>query len=229
MAARAGRIRAMIVAADAKLAAALQSALQQHGMEADMAASAQEAVALFAAFRPVIVVIDCALAAGAGLVRQFAAEPGCGVLAITSDGALADGAQDQVSRPLMLGEVVARVRALHRRIAWPGTPSAGSIVVDHVRPSIAREDGAAILLDEAEYRVLITLLDARGTAVSRDWLGRVALPGIPVGDGQRIGAVVEALRRQLVAVGAGAGAIRSVRGQGYVIADPAMFRRIGER
>lgn len=225
---RAGRIRVLIIADVVTLAASVQSALHDAGMEADMAATADEAVALSERFRPAVVLVDFALPgrAGPALARHFAAA-GCGVLAIADDVSPDDGVHDHVPRPPSMREVAARVRALHRRMVRPEVAPAGSILVDHEMRGLARYGGPPVPLDGAEYLVLTTLLEARGTAVSREWLARVAALGH--GAPARVDAVVDALRRRLAGLGGRAGVIQRVRGQGYVIADPAMFRSVGER
>ncbi len=225
MAAPDGRPRVLTVSDVPARASALQSALLRARMVAELASGAQEARTLLERFRPEVAVIDFALADGAGgeLARDFAAA-GCLVLAI-ADAVEPEGAvHDHVAPPLHVGEVVARVRALHRRMAGAGA----AIEVGQRSRSLSCAGAAAVMLEDAEFHILITLIEARGTAVSREWLARVAVPGVASDAAARVDALVLSLRRQLAALGAGQSAIRAVRGQGYVLADPAMFRSVEE-
>lgn len=219
------RLRVLVVTDAAVLAAAAQTALQREGIEVDLAASAAEALARIESFRPAIVLVDLDLADGAGadLAARLAASPDLGVM---TTGHTPSGTRDHVAKPIAAPDLVARVRGLHRRLARPGRRVAGALLVDHARRTITG-GGAALMLSDAENLVLATLLEARGSVVSRDWLGRLALQAAHSED-RRIDTLIGALRGRLAAIGGGAQSIRAVRGQGYVIADPAMFRVVAE-
>ncbi len=225
----AGRIHVLIVADIATLAAAAQAALQRDGMAVEIAATPAEATDLAERFRPEIIVVDLNLAENAGppLVRHFSAMPGRGVLALAdarTDGA---GAHDVMPMPLAPHELVRRVRSLRWRTARPGSPPAGTLLLDHPSRAILREGAMPVALTAAEHLILTELLEARGALVSRDWLARIALKGAPpVGGG--VDHLIAALRAKLAGLGVAGRTIQAVRGQGYVMADPAMFRPAAE-
>ena len=223
-----GGIRVLIVENVAALAAAIQSVLQKAGMQTEMAASGAEALALDDRFAPGIVLVDLDLPdiAGLDLVHGFATA-GRGVIAITDEAtrprALENGADDCVVKPLALLELLARIKALHRRTRFPQAAPAGTVAVDHARHLLTGPGGRATSLSDAEYLVLNTLLEAGGASVSRDWLCRVALKRTLHAGDHGIDQLVHKLRRKLADHGAPARTIRAVRAQGYVIGDPTVF------
>jgi len=225
-------IRVLIVEDTATIAATMQAALQQAGMTTELAASGAEAIARKAEFAPAIALIDLGLPDmdGLDLVEDFSAAGDCGVIVVTADGAeatrvrgLDTGADDYIIKPLALPELVARVRALHRRLQRPGSAAPAQISIDAAAHTLLGADGRRTALSDAEYVALTTLLEAAGTSVSREWLARAALRRVLHADDRSVDQLVLKLRRKLSDHGASRRTILSVRGQGYVIADPTVF------
>jgi two-component system, OmpR family, response regulator len=136
------------------------------------------------------------------------------------------GADDVVSGLVSMRELAAHLRAVARRAARQSGEglSSGQLSLDPAHRCIVGPRGEYTPLSEAEYVALETLIDADGAAVSRDWLGRVALKRPLHPDDRSVDQLVLKLRRKLTASGAPERTILSARRQGYVIPDPSRFR-----
>ena len=101
------------------------------------------------------------------------------IIVVTPEGSITDkvaalemGADDCVSLPLHLDELMARIKALRRRGAPASTTGnlrAGSIEMDLER-WIVRLGGRPVELTKMEFRLLQALLEAKGRALTRDFL-----------------------------------------------------------
>lgn len=239
------RLRVLVIEDTAGLAASIQAALREAGMEVEIAPTGEIAIALHESFQPDILLIDLGLPDidGLELVARFANIGGSGIIVITANGAeatrvqgLETGADDYVVKPLALRELTARVRALHRRVrqttqahtahppaTQPPASVATGLAIDHARRLLRGKNESTTLLTEAEYLALTHLLDAGGTSVSREALSRAALRRNLHSDDRSVDQLVLKLRRKLSEQGASSRTILSVRGQGYLIADPSVF------
>jgi DNA-binding response OmpR family regulator len=231
-------VRVLVVEDVATVAAVIESALRSAGMETVCVPSGAAALASREMFRPDIVLLDLSLPDmdGLTLVAPFT-EDGCGVIVVTSTGeeaarvqALDIGADDYVVKPVLVHELAARIRAVHRRLQ--GRSVAGErrarILVNTALRRVAGPGGSHSDLTEAEMLTLDCLLDAAGIPVSREWLSRLALKRPTHAEDRSVDQLVLKLRRKLAALGCPERTILSVRRQGYVINDPGLFQRLGD-
>ena len=100
------------------------------------------------------------------------------------------------------------------------------IYIDPAQRCLIGNGGERTALTEAEMSALDTLLDAAGNSVSREWLSRIALKRPLHADDRAVDQLVMKLRRKLASQGASDRVILSARRQGYVIADPSLFRAV---
>jgi DNA-binding response OmpR family regulator len=140
--------------------------------------------------------------------------------------ALETGADDYMVKPAPARELVARIRALHRRMNRPQSDRMLRIYIDPAQRCLIGATGERTALTEAEMSALDTLLDAGGVSVSREWLSRIALKRPLHADDRAVDQLVMKLRRKLASQGASDRVILSARRQGYMIADPSLFRAI---
>jgi two-component system response regulator PhoP len=130
---------------------------------------------------------------------------------------LNEGADDYVSKPFDLGELIARVKALIRR--GKGQSAArlrvGNIEINTADRTV-RRDGRNVVLTGMEYRVIEYLAHRRGAVVTKAEL----LEHLYDFNWERFSNVIEVyvsgLRRKLEDTG-GAKLIRTIRGHGYVL------------
>ena len=181
---RAEAIRVLVVEDVPTVALNVQSVLLQAGMEAEIAETGAEAWERKASFLPEIALIDLGLpdVEGFELVARFAQAGDCGIILLTANDeesarvmALETGADDYMVKPAPTRELVARIRALHRRMNRPQADRTLRIYIDPAQRCLISAVGERTALTEAEMSALDTLLDAGGTSVSREWLSRIAL------------------------------------------------------
>lgn len=133
---------------------------------------------------------------------------------------LALGADDYVRKPFSMKLLVARVSAVLRRREAAETGgemlSHGPVAIDRGRHEVS-VDGMPINLTAMEFRILATLMSARGRVMERDRvLDEVVGSGVGVTN-RTIDVHIAALRRKL---GTAAGWIHTIRGVGYAYREP---------
>ena len=228
-------MRVLVVEDVATLAAMMERALRSEGMDVTCAGTGEQALAESELARPDIVLIDLSLpdTDGMSLVAVFANQ-GCGVIVVTATAeeesrvlALDIGADDYMVKPVLMHELAARIRALHRRLQGRGAAPAqgGRIGVDIQRRHLAGPEGRLQPLTEAEMLAFEALLDAAGEPVTREWISKIALKRPVHSEDRSVDQLVMKLRRKLTDLGCPDRTILSVRRQGYVMADPALFQR----
>ncbi len=136
--------------------------------------------------------------------------------------ALDCGADDYVSKPFSMMELVSRLRAVLRRAdagAEEGALSVGGVTLD-VRTRTVRRDGIPIRLGPKEFGVLECLMRDPGRVFSREDLLEAVWGLNAFVDPRTVDVNVNRLRRALEANGP-AGVIRTVRLGGYAIRPDA--------
>jgi len=136
--------------------------------------------------------------------------------------ALETGADDYVTKPFSPREVVARVRAVLRRVERPALPPASALPV-RIDPEARRAfvEQRELELTRVEFDLLACLLETPGRVFTRAQLiDRVWGDGYAISD-RTVDSHVKSLRRKVAEVGAPAGVIATVRGVGFrVVIDP---------
>src|SRR5512145_2015237 len=218
-----GVVRVLVVEDEARLARQLSTALREGGYAVDCAMDGERAEFLGQTERYDAVVLDLGLPRVDGLTvlrRWREAGLAMPVLVLTARGSwhekvqgIDSGADDYVSKPFRMEEVLARLRALIRRASGQVTPQlrCGPVVLD---PRAARVtlDGAPVRLTSHEFRVLSYLMHHRGRVVSQAELSDHIYSQDLDRDSNTVEVFIARLRRKL-----GTDFIQTVRGLGYRI------------
>lgn len=130
------------------------------------------------------------------------------------------GADDYVSKPFSLGELLARVRAILRRTERRATPpnremlEAGDICID-ARSRRAWRSDTELTLSQKEFDLLTCLVRNRGIALSRDLLLERVWGFDFLGDSRTVDVHIRWLREKIELQPASPRYIQTVRGVGY--------------
>ncbi len=173
----------LIVEDDPRVAGSLKKGLAEEGFNPTLVRTAQDAVRALDAGSFDIVLLDIGLPDGNGLdiLRKVrAAGSAMPVLVLTARDAVKNrvegldlGADDYLVKPFAFPELLARIRALTRRVqaASSRTLGLGDLSIDLIARRVER-GGKAIELTAREFDLLVYLVQAAGQIVSREMLAR---------------------------------------------------------
>jgi two-component system, OmpR family, KDP operon response regulator KdpE len=201
--------RVLVVDDEPQIRRALRTSLEAHGYQVQTASNGEEAVVAAAEAEPDLVFLDLGLPDIDGTdvirrVRSFSPVPVI-VLSVRDRqtdkvAALDAGADDYVTKPFGMEEVLARLRAALRRgpiePAEPATLAFGPLVVDLGRRLVSL-DGERVHLTKTEYALLEAFVTNPGKLLTHQWLLRkVWGPGY-ANESHYLRVYVRALRRKL--------------------------------
>lgn len=231
--------RVILIEKDETLALPVLQTMERAGFSASWARTGAQALSLKASLHPHVVLMDLTLSdmSGMALLTQLAGARDCGIIVLSDLNDEADrivglelGADDYMAKPPGLRELVARIRAVHRRVGIQtkayATPKAGSVLhVGPIRINIGRRtvhtaDGRQVTLTSAEFITLATLANAAGSTLSRDKLSQAALGRPWQAEDRSVDQLVFNLRQKLPTDESGTLLIQSIRGIGYWLRAP---------
>ena len=217
--------RIVVVEDEPAIAGAVADRLRAEGFDVEIAGDGPAGVELIRRTEPDLVVLDLMLPGFDGLevCRRIQADRPVAVLMLTARDTEADlltglavGADDYLTKPFSLRELVARIHAILRRAErrMHGEPlRVGELEVDPAR-RLVRYAGADVHLTPLEFDLIAHLAGKPGVVFTREQL-LVDVWGYRDGTGARtVDSHVQALRRKLAA-----DLVRTVHGVGYALAE----------
>ncbi|QUN28287.1 response regulator transcription factor [Cupriavidus sp. KK10] len=230
-------VRLLIVDDDPQIRAMLADYLSTFGMQADGVEGGAEMRQAMAATRYDLVILDLSLPGenGLALCRELRARTEVAVIMLTARAELADrvvglevGADDYVTKPFEMRELVARIHTVLRRIRGHGAdarqgaaPSGhevrfGDWRLNTTLRQLVDRDEVVVPLSNAEFRLLLAFVEQPNRVLDRELLINQARGrGLDVFD-RSIDLLVSRLRQKLRDDPRDPTLIRTVRGVGYV-------------
>ncbi|WP_315987201.1 response regulator transcription factor [Actinomadura sp. HBU206391] len=223
------RQRILVVEDEPMIAQAVAARLSAENFTVEVAGDGPAAVEQARDFEPDLIVLDVMLPGFDGLevCRRVQAERPVPVLMLTARDDETDllvglgvGADDYVTKPFSMRELVARVRALLRRVDRSARPAdetlrAGPLEIDRGARRV-RWAGREIRLTPTEFDLLDCLARNPRTVLTRTVLLEQVWDWADASGTRVVDSHVKALRRKL-----GADVIRTVHGVGYSLEVPA--------
>jgi two-component system response regulator RegX3 len=225
--------RILVVEDEEALADSVRYNLEREGYGVVVATDGRRALERFRAEPPALVILDLMLPELSGLdvCRMIRAESDVPIIIVTAKDSEADkvtglelGADDYVTKPFSVRELVSRVRANLRRTQSPSGSeteevlSGGPVRMDVARHEVA-VDGETVAMPPKEFELLEAFLRRKGRLLTREFLIEEVWGPDYFGDTRTLDVHVKRLRRKLEADPHGPAHLLTVRGLGYKFVD----------
>jgi DNA-binding response OmpR family regulator len=223
----------VVVDDDPKIRTILRRALEPEGFRVSEAQGSSTLFALIRAEPVDLVTLDLKLGDedGFDVARRLRAESRVPIIMVTGKGDMIDrvvglelGADDYISKPFHLREVLARIRTVLRR-AQPAPSEApvekgavhrfSGFTLDIARRELQGPDGAPCPLTTAEFDLLAVLVKHPNRVLSRDQIMDALKGHNWAANDRAVDTQVARLRKKLESSAAGLALIKTVRGVGY--------------
>ncbi|HVL06009.1 MAG TPA: response regulator transcription factor [Acidimicrobiales bacterium] len=232
----AGEATILVVEDEESFVEALTVGLKREGFRVRVARDGVEALQQFDLVQPDLVLLDVMLPliSGVDVCREIRSRSRVPIIMVTAKSSEIDtvvglevGADDYVSKPYRLRELVARMRAALRRVppapsvtASPGTLQVGDVRLDPERHEVFVRD-EQVTLPLKEFELLAVLLQNAGRVLTRDLLIDRVWGSDYVGDTKTLDVHIKRLRAKVEVDPSKPRSIVTIRGLGYKFDTPA--------
>ena len=224
--------RVLLIEDETALAEALEYQLQRNGYTVERAADGRTGLERFRTTGPDLVLLDLMLpvVSGEEVCRVIRTESDVPIIMLTAKGDEIDrvvglelGADDYVTKPFSTRELLARIKAVLRRVEGRVTDASGDVLeaggvrLDRARFEVS-VDGREVRLTPKEFQLLEYLMANRGRAVTRDALIEEVWGSDYFGDTRTLDVHVKRIRSKVQSAGGRPQVLETVRGIGYKFA-----------
>ncbi|NNN09855.1 MAG: response regulator transcription factor [Acidimicrobiaceae bacterium] len=225
-----GELRILVVEDEESFVDALRVGLAREGFDVSVARDGQEAIEIFGANTFDVVLLDLMLPRISGLdvCRTIRSRSSVPIIIVSAKGEEVDmvlmleiGADDYVTKPYRLRELVARIRAVMRRHESTAAPLVSESVVEHGALRLDVDARRCFLSDheiklrKKEFALLLLLLENPGRVLTRDVLIDRVWGSDYVGDTKTLDVHIKRLRTLIENDPKNPKIITTVRGVGY--------------
>ncbi len=228
--------KVLVVEDEKSFVEALKVGLDREGFDVKVAEDGLMALELFRTFKPDLILLDVMLPKISGLdvCKEIRTESKVPIIMVTAKGEEIDtvvglevGADDYVTKPYRLREVVARMRSLLRRSNWSDETEAISegrvITVSDIQIDIDKYEvkvrNEIVDFPLKEFELLLLLLENAGRVLTRDVLIDRVWGFDYVGDTKTLDVHIKRLRSKVEKDPSKPMSIITVRGVGYKFVD----------
>ena len=219
----------LIIEDERPMAEAIQFSLEKEGYEAQMALDGESGWEMFKAGGYDLVLLDLMLPKidGMEICRRVRQEGSTPIIMLTAKDSDVDkvlglemGADDYVTKPFNMRELIARVRAVMRRFDVErkaearGRRRVGNVLIDEERHEVVVDD-SVVVMPLMEYKLLEIFMKNPGKALPRDYLIGQAWEGDFYGQTKTLDVHIRRLREKIERDPAQPEHIITVRGVGY--------------
>ncbi|HEY1421096.1 MAG TPA: response regulator transcription factor [Candidatus Dormibacteraeota bacterium] len=223
----------LIIEDEPAIAESIEYSLEREGFTVVIASDGEGAIERFRSDPPALILLDLMLPKLSGLdvCRIVRAESTIPIMIITAKDSEADkvagleiGADDYITKPFSMRELVSRVRAQHRRAtmvapaAQVGVLVGGPLVMDVGRHEVRVRD-RSVMLTPKEFKLLETFLVGKGRLRTRSYLISEVWGHDYFGDTKTLDVHVKRLRQKIESDPHNPEYIVTVRGLGYRFID----------
>jgi len=203
-------MKILVIEDDRYITGFLSLSLKKEEYEILIAQTAAEGMFLFTSHHPDIVLLDLGLPDkdGVEVIRDIRSFSGTPILVISARDqekekieALDAGADDYITKPFHMGELLARIRVAERKIRSMTQEGDATFVCDWLTVDYAKRrvtvDDLEVHLTQTEYRLLTLLIANKGRVLTHNYILRQIWGYDEVGDTRTVRVFMANLRRKI--------------------------------
>lgn len=222
---------ALIIEDDKYISNFIAVSLKAEGYRVTVAQTAAEGLFLFSSNRPDVVLLDLGLPDRDGLevIKEIRGVSPTPVLVVSARGqerekveALDLGADDYITKPFYMGELLARLRVVKRKLQQQPAPASvfrcDYLTVDYEKRMVL-VDGNQVHLTPMEYKLLLLMIANKGKVLTHNYIVKEIWGYGEAGDTKTVRVFVANLRRKIEKDIAAPRFIRTEIGVGYRFSD----------